>query len=228
MFVSALAQNGFVAAMLWLAYIAIEPYLRRHWPDALISWNRLQAGRFRDPLVASHVLIGLALRPLTGLTITMFLGEPQRPGFVPGYLDGPGSGIAFFIGAPAMALVLNVALLMLVVVSRVLLPRVWIADVTASVLLGITAITPGASPARMVIGAVANGVAVYTTLWVFRRFGFLATLAWWLAFATSGLAPFVLTEWYAGWAIAAHALPIALAAYALWVIVGSERKTAEA
>lgn len=227
MLVSALAQNGFLAAMLWLAYIAIEPYLRRHWPDALISWNRLQAGRFRDPLVASHVPISLALRPLTNLAITLFVGVPLQPGFVQGYLDGPGSGIAFLMGAPAMALLLNVALLMLVVVSRMLLPRVWIADVTASVLLGITAITPGASPARMVIGAIANGVGVYTTLWVFRRFGFLATLAWWLTFAAVGLAPLVLTEWYAGWAIAAHALPIALAAYALWVIVNSERKMAE-
>ena len=214
MFVSALALNGFVAAMLWLAYIAIEPYLRRHWPDALISWNRLQAGRFRDPLVASHVLIGLALRPLTVLAITMFLGAPPRPGFVQGYLDGPGSAIGFLMGAPAVALLLNVALLMLVVVSRMLLPRVWIADVTAAILLGITAITPGASPARMLIGAMANGVAVYITLWVFRRFGFLATLAWWLTYATVGLAPLILTEWYAGWAIAAHALPIALAAYA--------------
>jgi hypothetical protein len=48
----------FLASLFWSLYIAIEPYVRRHWPDALISWTRLQAGRVRDPLVASHVLAG--------------------------------------------------------------------------------------------------------------------------------------------------------------------------
>ena len=40
-------------------YLGVEPHVRRHWPDSLISWSRLQAGRFRDPLVCSHVLAGI-------------------------------------------------------------------------------------------------------------------------------------------------------------------------
>jgi hypothetical protein len=51
-------------ALLWAAvylflYVALEPYVRRRWPDLLIAWSRLLAGRFRDPLVGRDLLIGI-------------------------------------------------------------------------------------------------------------------------------------------------------------------------
>jgi serine/threonine-protein kinase len=46
------------AGMLWILYIALEPYVRRRWPQVLISWMRMLDGRFRDPLVGRDVLIG--------------------------------------------------------------------------------------------------------------------------------------------------------------------------
>ena len=48
------------AALLWGCYAAIEPSVRRRWPRALIGWMRLLAGRFRDPMVARDLLIGIA------------------------------------------------------------------------------------------------------------------------------------------------------------------------
>jgi predicted Ser/Thr protein kinase len=42
----------------WVLYLAIEPYVRRYWPQALISWTRVLAGRWRDPLVGRDVLYG--------------------------------------------------------------------------------------------------------------------------------------------------------------------------
>jgi hypothetical protein len=41
------------AAVLWVAYVAIEPYVRRRWPHGMVSWNRLLAGRFTDPKLVS-------------------------------------------------------------------------------------------------------------------------------------------------------------------------------
>jgi hypothetical protein len=32
--------------------------VRRRWPATLVSWSRLLAGRFRDPLVGRDVLAG--------------------------------------------------------------------------------------------------------------------------------------------------------------------------
>jgi serine/threonine-protein kinase len=46
------------AGQLWLAYLAIEPYVRRRWPWWVVSWNRLLEGRVRDPLVGRDILIG--------------------------------------------------------------------------------------------------------------------------------------------------------------------------
>ena len=44
----------------WLDYLALEPFVRRRWPEAMISWTRLLGGRFADPLVARDILIGCA------------------------------------------------------------------------------------------------------------------------------------------------------------------------
>lgn len=42
----------------WLYYMALEPYIRRYWPDVLIGWSRAVKGRFRDPLLGKQILIG--------------------------------------------------------------------------------------------------------------------------------------------------------------------------
>ncbi|HUA18553.1 MAG TPA: serine/threonine-protein kinase [Bryobacteraceae bacterium] len=51
----------FLAGTVWLLYLALEPYVRRYWPQALISWTRVLAGRWRDPLVGRDVLYGAVL-----------------------------------------------------------------------------------------------------------------------------------------------------------------------
>ena len=47
-----------IAFRVWLYYVALEPFVRRLWPDVLISWSRLLSGRLRDPLVGRDLLIG--------------------------------------------------------------------------------------------------------------------------------------------------------------------------
>jgi hypothetical protein len=55
-------RSGFPRAVVfYIVYLAIEPYIRRHWPHAIISWTRLMAGRIRDPLVGRDVLFGVIL-----------------------------------------------------------------------------------------------------------------------------------------------------------------------
>jgi serine/threonine-protein kinase len=57
-FVNALAFALYWAALLGLTYLALEPFVRRRWPEGLISWSRLLAGDLRDPLVGRDILIG--------------------------------------------------------------------------------------------------------------------------------------------------------------------------
>ncbi len=49
------------AGQMWVAYVAIEPYVRRLWPRMLVSWARLTSGRTRDPMVGRDLLMGLAI-----------------------------------------------------------------------------------------------------------------------------------------------------------------------
>jgi serine/threonine-protein kinase len=46
---------------IWTLYLAIEPYVRRYWPQAIISWTRALSGSWRDPLVGRDVLLGVIL-----------------------------------------------------------------------------------------------------------------------------------------------------------------------
>ena len=57
---SALFWGGFM----WMLYLAIEPWIRRNWPQAIISWSRLISGQLRDPVVGRDILFGVAFGTL--------------------------------------------------------------------------------------------------------------------------------------------------------------------
>ena len=71
--------------VVWLVYIALEPYFRRRWPGLLIGWTRLLSGRFRDPMVGRDLLagavVGAAGCALLKLAILVpgWLGSPPAP-----------------------------------------------------------------------------------------------------------------------------------------------------
>jgi serine/threonine-protein kinase len=51
----------------WMAYLALEPLVRRRWPNTLVTWTRVLRGRVRDSLVGRDVLLGV----LCGIGITI-------------------------------------------------------------------------------------------------------------------------------------------------------------
>jgi serine/threonine-protein kinase len=69
-------------ALVWVLYVAIEPYVRKLWPDSLLGWSRLLAGHIRDPRVGRDVLAGVAfgvavtLSDLAKATVMPWLGYP--------------------------------------------------------------------------------------------------------------------------------------------------------
>lgn len=66
-FTRALGETLFMTLLVWAFYLALEPYVRRIWPQTIIAWSRLLAGQVTDPLVARHVLIGA----LAGVACTL-------------------------------------------------------------------------------------------------------------------------------------------------------------
>jgi len=68
------ALIGAVAALVWVLYIALEPHLRRVWPETMIGWSRLLAGNIRDPLVGRDVLVGVLVAIANGLILALHAG----------------------------------------------------------------------------------------------------------------------------------------------------------
>jgi hypothetical protein len=95
-----------VSVMTALSYLAIEPWVRRHWPQTMISWSRFLAGRWGDAVVGGDWLVGitcaivnaLLLRVIALATIA-FGGVPVRPST--SFSDW---GVAFdvLLGGPAL------------------------------------------------------------------------------------------------------------------------------
>jgi len=94
LFILATATSLFVAAVFYVVYLAIEPYVRRHWPHGIISWSRLLTGRIRDPLVGRDALFGVLLGVTWTLIFEFMFLALKHIGATPD-LSSP----AFFLGA---------------------------------------------------------------------------------------------------------------------------------
>ena len=86
-------------AVVWVLYIALEPHLRRIWPDIMIGWTRLLAGGVRDPLVGRDVLVGVLVAIGDALVVALHarlrLWSGRPPSFPLGASSEPvGAGMA--------------------------------------------------------------------------------------------------------------------------------------
>jgi hypothetical protein len=80
----ALAITLLNGGLFWIMHVALEPFVRRRWPQVLISWTRFLAGDWRDPLVGWDTLVGCAygvvftcIILLTGVLIPYWLGHAE-------------------------------------------------------------------------------------------------------------------------------------------------------
>jgi hypothetical protein len=87
-----LELNGFTAfygkvlmsaGVLWVIYLAVEPYVRRFWPDGILGWTRLMSGYVRDPRVGRDVLIGCVSAILLSLNDAISYVLPPLVGRAP-------------------------------------------------------------------------------------------------------------------------------------------------
>jgi len=113
------AWPALVALLAWSLYAAVEPAVRRVWPNMLVSWTRLLDGRWRDPLVGRDLLIGSTLCALSVLALTSWervmasFGVRSRldaAAVVEGYVEAAQGGLVLAFGL-ALVLVLTRLLL---------------------------------------------------------------------------------------------------------------------
>jgi hypothetical protein len=91
---AALADAAYSGLRYWIFYLALEPWVRRYWPQTLVTWSRLLAGRWRDPWVGRDVLFGCLLGVAYGLLFQSFMflnlmrGAPPETSVAAANLNG--------------------------------------------------------------------------------------------------------------------------------------------
>lgn len=218
-FVRSLANATFFSGFFWLLYMAVEPYVRRRWPHRIISWTRLLAGRWRDPLVGRDVLIGTmagVLTALMGMLETPLSALWSAP---PGLPTGLASVatlelpdvVGMLLMTQPVAVFNGLFFLFLPFLLFLLVRREWAAG---ALFWLITTLTFALRAESFVGGLILSGVLCAVWVFVTLRFGLLAIVAQFFVL----LMPIVpltldLTGWYAPAAILPLCVVLALAGW---------------
>lgn len=208
----------FIAAVAWVLYLALEPYVRRRWPQILVCWTRVLAGRFRDPQVGAHVLAGV----LVGVGLSLVAHTATFIGIRVGGAGGRTPPLDSLLGARDLAANLifhsqgalwaALVLLFLFFVLRVLLRRDWLAAAVFT-LIGMAMNLGSEDPAIEVpLGAIYYLLVPLVLL----RFGLLAMIANMMAeilLFESSVLTLDPSRWYFGYSLVVLLLVAALAAW---------------
>jgi serine/threonine-protein kinase len=226
----ALAASGdwlLSAAMLFLVYLALEPEVRARWPHSIVTWNRVLAGRWRDPKVASDVLIGAAVGAAMFTLFKLFFVvisrhvEPVNFDASLNFAMGTRHWIGGHAGALADGLRTGLMIFLTIFALRQILRYDAMAAVAAAVLFTMTQSDVIYAKEWAVIALVY--VAVYSALaFVLLRYGLVVTIAG-VFFADAGnsvLLGWDWSAWYAPYGIASLLLLIAIAVWAFWRSLG--------
>ena len=128
--VHALQSALFEAGAFCLVYLALEPMIRRRWPQGLISWTRAISGDLRNPMVGRDLLVGLAgglvhtlIAYGTSVIRSLSRGDQLPPWegdlrILDGSLDGVGHLASAAESSIIMALTFLIAFMVLTAVLR--------------------------------------------------------------------------------------------------------------
>ena len=216
-FFNVLQDTLLAGAFVWLTYLALEPYVRRRWPNLLISWSRLLSGRLRDPLVGRDVLAGsllgaaCALSLMAAQAIPWFVSVPGETPLRTRYqtLRGTRHLFANLLDAQVVALLIGFLVVTLLFLSHLALRRKGLAIfLTGIVIIAIQA--GGENPWLEIPTAIVYAALVLTAL---ARNGVLGLILCLLLSTILVDGPLTLdaSRWYAGhgWFLVAVALAIA-------------------
>jgi hypothetical protein len=223
---------GFSAAMAgagltYLAYMALEPYVRRLWPSTLVTWNRLLGGRWKDPLIGRDVLIaclmgtGLVLVRQLNSLVPAWLGLGNSPLIQELNLEsiqGLRGFLSHLLREQADTIHEYLLLLYVMMLLRALVRKVWLSTALSCaacwVMLAALGRLDAGHPETLGI-SIALGIA--SILWLMSRFGLLSVI---VAVMVTHLLRLPVTSdfsaWYAGYGLFAVFLVFLAAAYGLY------------
>jgi serine/threonine-protein kinase len=225
----------------WLLYIALEPFVRRHWPGVLVGWSRLIAGSYRDPVVGRDLLVGcaagagLAMLSYLGVLLASLFGAPQAP---------PSTGIAvgtmdtLYLFSGTRAVIVGIAYLMcictisalfvgfLLFLMRSLLRSTWAAAIVCILVFTAVYFPTGKVPPIYLIPMILMPIVLSSVIQmlIILRFGLLAIVAEQFFFSLLSLFPITtqMSAWYFGIGLTGLVILLALSLYAFHTSLGGQ------
>ena len=224
-------QPLWAAGLLWILYLAVEPYVRRFWPSTLVSWSRLMGHHWRDPLVGRDVLfgvaIGLAVRTLEvgGTYAVARLGHAWTPD-VPDLQELLGTSL---VVARTLNQVFNAVLnaifaVFAMVLLKMMVRREWLASLVA-IAVAMTFLTNGLGQgSALAINFVAGLLMVTIIVVTIQRLGLVAiTVAFFVIYImANAVVSLDTSRWFFAASLVQLAIPACLALYGFYASRGGE------
>jgi hypothetical protein len=230
LFLLAMGTSLFSAATLATYYLALEPYVRRTWPDIIVSWSRIMAGTIRDPLVARDVLFGCAAGAAQGLLRIFFSLVQHALSGVPDFFltsDRPFLGVPHILSELSLRLFISVflafGLLFILFVLRLILRREWAAILAGALIFSAPFGISLGTPPAFVVFVFAGTVTIFATL---ARVGLVAAITMFYVSFILWNFPFAWppTPWYSGAGFVGVAVTAAIAVAAFYVATGAGQR----
>src|SRR5258706_3116864 len=228
MFLLAIVTSVVNSLLGWTIYVALEPFVRRHWPQTLVSMTTALARRINDPVVGRDVLFGVVLGVAWLLLIgvvDMWAGQENlrtNPGPLE-LLAGLRSTIGVALSEIPYAVRNALFYFFLLFVLRVLLRRSWAAAVAFTLLFSLL----GALDAHPLVSSLTTAVYFGLAAVAVLQWGLLSLIVG--VFVTGVLADVMattqLSAWYFPYTLTVVGIPVALAAWAFYTATGKRSWT---
>jgi len=221
-----LETSALVSGMIWLLYVALEPFVRRHWPRTIISSTRLLRGGWRDPVVGGHMLIGILYGTVTTVLVELIAFLNLQHTGVPANFIQLSTIQSISEVAGALATVLPSSILstlgtfFILFVFRVIFRREWLAAAAFVVFFAVVSTLATASSGF--VAAPLRTLQFVLMMFVMLRFGLFPFVVG--SCIANVLVVFPITAdfsaWYAGSAIFSLVCIVALAGWAFHSALG--------
>jgi len=224
-------QPLWAVGLLWLLYLAVEPYVRRFWPSTLVSWSRLMARQWRDPLVGRDILFGIALGILirtlaVGVTYgAVRLGYPMAPD-VPDLAElfGPIASVARVLNQVFNTILNAIFAVFAMVLLKMAVRREWLASIVAialAMVMAVSGLFDGGSVALNIAAALLTVAIIVLTI---QRLGLVAiTFLFFVNFVlSSAIVTLDTSRWFFSTSLIQLAIVASLALYGFYASRGGE------
>ncbi len=224
--VLAISTALFLSGVMWVFYMAIEPWVRRQWPKSIISWSRLLAGSWRDPVVGRDILVGIALGIVWILVFQIRYIPMMHMGASPGLVStdalmGGRVALGRWLRQWPQSIQTTLVFFLVFFGLKVVLRKEWIA---AIVFITIFAVPQGLSSTYKMIELPAMVLVYGIALLIVIRFGLVPLACAVFTINLMASVPFTadLSAWYMTTSILALLSVIAIAGWGFYHSLGGQ------